>query len=49
MGFILCQARPGRTVKLEQEENSPNHVQRINLITVLGRDVDWVRDIVGSF
>ena len=28
------QAGPGRTVKLEQEENSPNHVQRINLLTV---------------
>ena len=29
------QAGPGRTVKQEQEEISPNHVQRINLISVL--------------
>ena len=29
------QARPGRTVKQEQEEISPNHVQRLNLISVL--------------
>ena len=28
------QAGPGRTVKKEQEEISPNHVQRINLISV---------------
>ena len=28
------QAEPGRTVKKEQEEISPNHVQRINLISV---------------
>ena len=28
------QAGPGRTVKQEQEEISPNHVQRINLISV---------------
>ena len=28
------QAAPGRTVKKEQEEISPNHVQRINLISV---------------
>ena len=28
------QAGPGRTVKQEQEEISPNHVQRINLIFV---------------
>ena len=29
------QTRPGRTVKQEQEEISPNHVQRLNLISVL--------------
>ena len=29
------QAGPGRSVKKEQEEISPNHVQRINLISVL--------------
>ena len=29
------QARPGRTVKQVQEEISPNHVQRINLISVV--------------
>ena len=28
------QAGPGRTVKKEQEEISPNHVRRINLISV---------------
>ena len=28
-------AGPGRTVKKEQEEISPNHVQRLNLISVL--------------
>ena len=28
-------AGPGRTVKQEQEEISPNHVQRLNLISVL--------------
>ena len=28
------QAGPGRTVKKEQEVVSPNHVQRINLISV---------------
>ena len=28
------QAGPGKTVKKEQEEISPNHVQRINLISV---------------
>ena len=28
------QAGPGRTVKQEQEEISPNHVQRLNLISV---------------
>ena len=28
------QAGPGRTVKQEQEEISPNHVQRINLISI---------------
>ena len=30
----MTQAGPGRTVKQEQEESSPNHVQRINLISV---------------
>ena len=29
------QAGPGRTVKQEQEEISPNHIQRLNLISVL--------------
>ena len=29
------QAEPGRAVKKEQEEISPNHVRRINLISVL--------------
>ena len=33
------QAGPGRTVKKEQEEILPNHVQRINLISVLGQSV----------
>ena len=28
------QAGPGNTVKKEQEEISPNHVQRLNLISV---------------
>ena len=28
------QAEPGRTVKQEQEKISPNHVQRLNLISV---------------
>ena len=28
------QAGPGRTVKQQQEEISPNHVQRLNLISV---------------
>ena len=32
------QAGPGRTVKQEQEEISPNHVQRLNLISVELRD-----------
>ena len=30
------QAGPGRAVKEQQEQNSPNHVQRINLICVQG-------------
>ena len=29
------QAGPGRTVKKEQEEISPNHVQRLNVISVV--------------
>ena len=29
------QAGPGRAVKEQQEQNSPNHVQRINFISVL--------------
>ena len=29
------QAGPGRAVKEQQEQNSPNHVQRINLISVI--------------
>ena len=28
------QAGPGRAVKEQQEQNSPNHIQRINLISV---------------
>ena len=28
------QAGPGRTIRKEQEEISPNHIQRINLISV---------------
>ena len=28
------QAGPGRAVKKQQEQNSPNHVQRIDLISV---------------
>ena len=36
------QAGPGRTVKREQEEISPNHVQRINLSSVKG-----VRNVCG--
>ena len=28
------QAGPGRAVKEQQEQNTPNHVQRINLISV---------------
>ena len=31
------QAGPGKTVKQEQEEISPNHVQRLNLTSVLER------------
>ena len=31
------QAGPGRAVKEQQEQNSPNHVQRINLISVHSR------------
>ena len=30
------QTGPGRAVKEQQEQNSPNHVQRINLISVVG-------------
>ena len=32
----MTQAGPGRAVKEQQEQNSPNHVQRINLISVHG-------------
>ena len=32
--LLSTQAGPGRTVKQEQEEISPNHVQRLNLISV---------------
>ena len=32
----MTQAGPGRAVKEQQEHNSPNHVQRINLISVYG-------------
>ena len=37
------QAGPGRTVKQEQEETSQNHVQRINLISVVSDllNLDW--------
>ena len=34
-------AGPGRTVKQEQEEFSPNHVQRLNLISVRSVDKCW--------
>ena len=34
------QAEPGRTVQQEQEEISPNHVQRLNLISVSGYEVE---------
>ena len=40
------QAGPGRTVKQEQEEISPNHVQRINLISVVG---SFLRGLVQAF
>ena len=35
--LVVCntQAEPGRTFKQEQEEISPNHVQRLNLISVV--------------
>ena len=33
------QAGPGRTVKQEQEEISPNHVQRLNLSSVVGQSL----------
>ena len=40
------QAGPGRTVKQEQEEISPNHVQRLNLISVdIGRKEMLVEQI----
>ena len=35
------QAGPGRTVKKEQEEISPNHVQRVNLISVYVTTEHW--------
>ena len=38
------QAEPGRAVKKEQEEISPNHVRRINLISVQFFDYDLYRD-----
>ena len=40
---LLCrtQAEPGRTVKKEQEEISPNHVQRVNLISVYVTTEHW--------
>ena len=31
------QAGPGRAIKLEQEENSPNHVQAISGVSVYAR------------
>ena len=31
------QAGPGKAVKEQQEQKSPNHVQRINLISVCAR------------
>ena len=34
------QAGPGRAVKEQQEQNSPSHVQRINLISVLASNPD---------
>ena len=35
------QAGLGRAVKEQQEQNSQNHVQRINLISVLGNNKDF--------
>ena len=35
------QAGPGRAVKEQQEHNSPNHVERINLISVFNLVADW--------
>ena len=33
------QAGPGRTVKQQQEEISPNHIQSLNLISVHGCEI----------
>ena len=44
--FVLLnrtQAGPGRTVKQEQEESAPNHVQRLNLIVV--KDIEMERQM----
>ena len=38
------QAGPGRAVKEQQEQNSPNHVQRINLTSVLIRFCNRTRN-----
>ena len=45
------QAGPGRTVKKEQEEISPNHVQRLNLISVWSilKILGWTKPIVTNY
>ena len=42
------QAGPGRTVKQEQEEISPNHVQGINLISVLRTWLDFIINVINE-
>ena len=39
------QAGPGRAVKEQQEQNSPNHVQRIYLISVESQAADKTKVI----
>ena len=40
--FSRTQAGPGRTVKQEQDEISPNHIQKLNFISVEGYiDFNW--------
>ena len=36
------QAGPGRAVKEQQEQYSPNHMQKINLIFVVGSYFEWI-------